>query len=486
MFIPKDQILRIPEIERNGYKFTDGIGKISPEFLFEARNILNIDPKEDISAVQIRLGGYKGVLALAPELDYSIAIRPSMCKFHSEDSSLEVCSFARYKPAYLNRQIILLLHGLGVKKEVFLDLQQEMVAIAKNSLKDENLALVLIQQYNEQGIFEDLIFMIHHKILIKEDQYLQRMIFSLYNVFISDIKERARIQVPKSALLMGIIDEYAILEYEQVYIRISNGSNNQVITGQVIVTKNPCLHPGDLKVLLAVDREELSHLANVIVFPQKGPRPHPNECSGSDLDGDEYFVSWNSSLIPPVTCKSMDYNNSNEEKDSEISIDKVKDYFIRYMESENLGTIANLQLQHADLYGIHSDQALFLAKLHSAAVDYPKTGVPVSLPLDLKVKTWPDFMQKKNKPSYPSPGILGELYRSVNNNEKLKSSQIVINNKLLTPGFEKFLSQAYVLYTNYKEEIQALMRKFEACDEFELLLGKGNFGGNWNFNKNNV
>ena len=95
-------------------------------------------------------------------------------------------------------------------------------------------------------------------------------------------------------------------------------------------------------------------------------------------------------------------------------------------------------------------------------------------------------MQKKNKPSYPSPVILGELYRSVNNNEKLKSSQIVIKNKLLTPGFEKFLSQAYVLYTNYKEEIQALMRKFEACDEFELLLGKGNFGGNWNFNKNNV
>ena len=49
----------------------------------------------------------------------------------------------------------------------------------------------------------------------------------------------------------------------------------------------------------AVHREEFHHLVNCLVFPQKGQRPHPDECSGSDLDGDQYFVSWEPGLLFP-------------------------------------------------------------------------------------------------------------------------------------------------------------------------------------------
>lgn len=71
----------------------------------------------------------------------------------------------------------------------------------------------------------------------------------------------------------------------------------------IIVSKNPCYHPGDIRytpphfccltmtfrVLRVVDVPALHHIHDAIVFPVKGDRPHPNEIAGSDLDGDNYF-----------------------------------------------------------------------------------------------------------------------------------------------------------------------------------------------------
>jgi hypothetical protein len=45
-----------------------------------------------------------------------------------------------------------------------------------------------------------------------------------------------------------------------------------------MVTKNPCTHPGDIRLLKAVGEEDdrytkLRDYINVIVFPSKGTRP---------------------------------------------------------------------------------------------------------------------------------------------------------------------------------------------------------------------
>ena len=95
---------------------------------------------------------------------------------------------------------------------------------------------------------------------------------------------------------MGCLDETKTLDYGQVFICVSptpathhtdshDGLNVRVIRGirdvpknvcivegKVIVAKNPCAHPGDVRVLTAVDIPCLHHLVDCVVFPQQGPR----------------------------------------------------------------------------------------------------------------------------------------------------------------------------------------------------------------------
>lgn len=71
----------------------------------------------------------------------------------------------------------------------------------------------------------------------------------------------------------------------------------KVLQGNLMITRNPCTHPGDIRVITGVDRPQLRHLTNVVVFSSKGQRPACNMMAGGDLDGDVYFVSWDAQLL---------------------------------------------------------------------------------------------------------------------------------------------------------------------------------------------
>ncbi len=109
--------------------FTDGIGKISEDLLDKISLRLRIP---DLSVIQIRYKGAKGLLALDTTLpSNTIQLRPSMikyeCKHPNSDRYLDILSWNTYKGGYLNRQIIVLLRTLGVQDEQFMTLQSTYI-----------------------------------------------------------------------------------------------------------------------------------------------------------------------------------------------------------------------------------------------------------------------------------------------------------------------------------------------------------------------
>lgn len=200
-------------------------------------------------------------------------------------------------------------------------------------------------------------------------------------VYIS-IKSKTTLLVQKGARLLGVIDESGILDENEVFVTysISDGrdeTDRQVVEAEkVLVTRNPCLHPGDIRVIKPRSdqqaKEAFSHLNNVIVFPSKGKNSLPSEMAGGDLDGDIYFVSWDSRIIPEEPFPPMGTfelppleNNPNEKET--VTPDDVIAFFVEYVSTESLGRIANSHLAVADLNNqdiARSKQCLALAEAH--------------------------------------------------------------------------------------------------------------------------
>ena len=96
-----------------------------------------------------------------------------------------------------------------------------------------------------------------------------------------NLRQKARIYVPFGTVLIGGIDELGVLREGQVFLQVRRnprgeldreGSFDRVI-GPVMVTKHPVMHPGDTRVLEAVDIPQLRGHKNVILFSKHGLRP---------------------------------------------------------------------------------------------------------------------------------------------------------------------------------------------------------------------
>lgn len=499
MNVPPQDVKIIPDVEITAedgkkYCFSDGIGKVSLSFARQIAQRCGLSNTP--SAFQIRYGGYKGVIAIDRKSFWKLSLRRSMLKFESANTMLSVTKWSEYQPCYLNREIVCLLSTLGVKDEIFESMQRDRMQLLDKMLMNKEIALRVLDTVTGPEIRTAV------KMLIQgydpnSEPYLLMMLKAHQEYQLLDIRSKCRIFVPKGRVLIGCLDETSVLDYGQVYIKVTmtkeelqNENTNFIknadqitatIVGKILVTKNPCLHPGDIRVLQAIYDPVIDDLGLVdcLIFPQKGKRPHPNECSGGDLDGDLYFVCWDEKLIPPETDAPMDYTPTRPRTmDHDVKLEEIQKYFVDYMINDNLGAISTTHLVYADSERskARSSKCLELANLHSMAVDFAKTGAPAEMPRALRPKILPDFMERYEKPMFISPGVIGKLYRAASSyhvdlNSETITSQWVYDYDLLVEGFEAFLGAAEEYYGRYTVKLSLLMNYYGAEHEDEILTG---------------
>ena len=152
------------------------------------------------------------------------------------------------------------------------------------------------------------------------EPYFKSLLCALYKEQMYRLLKKSRILLPvsESRLMMGVMDETGSLEYGQVFVQCSRmtseGDNDDelqpegqrfIVKHRVVVTRNPCLHPGDIRKLEAVDVPELRHLVDCVVFPMNGPRPHPNEMAGKNKNKNKSENENENKNKTPRSCLSV-------------------------------------------------------------------------------------------------------------------------------------------------------------------------------------
>ena len=288
----------------------------------------------------------------------------------------------------LNRQHIKILEDLGVEDYVFERLQRTAIQKLKAGTSSAESAVLFLNNNLADGytrLPRLLSRLVALEIDATADGFIRDILGGLIQIQLRELKYRARIPVEGAVTLYGIMDETDSLHEGQIYCSFY-GKDDQRVTlkGRVAVTRSPALHPGDVQLASAVTvppDSPLSALHNCLVFSQRGTRDLPSQLSGGDLDGDLYNILWDPDLIPQQPSTPADYTRPvQQDIERQVTADDMTNFFLDFMENDQLGRIATLHQIFADQHpdGTRSPECLLLASLHSTAVDFSKTGIRVS------------------------------------------------------------------------------------------------------------
>ncbi|KAG8830443.1 hypothetical protein FRC18_008083 [Serendipita sp. 400] len=396
----------IPDIEVDDTLFSDGCGLISQylaQLVARQKQIIFRQRRYTPTVFQIRYKGYKGVLMLHPELDKKkdghVHFRKSMKKFKGvSNNTFSVVEYSvPYVYSRLNNDIVTLLSALGISTETLLRKLRSYLTWLSSARNNLDNALDFLSSVGEHDLAERVLLegLEDHKVQGEVTKALKKEFASFKKI--ENDKDKLRLLVQNSRFLFGVCDPFQILEEGEVFVRVTmpRSGPQTIHSCPVLVVRNPCMHPGmfvelikkrislsigDCLKLRAVDKPELRHLVDCVVFASKGKHAAPSLSSGGDLDGDKFTVIWDKELVPPKIAEHFLYPNVPEKKKGQITRQDLAAHFAAY-NSISMGRAANLHARWVRCRpeGAMSSECQQLNALYSKCVDGALIRIPEHL-----------------------------------------------------------------------------------------------------------
>ncbi|KAJ7076077.1 RNA dependent RNA polymerase-domain-containing protein [Mycena belliarum] len=122
------------------------------------------------------------------------------------------------------------------------------------------------------------------------------------------IKSKAthfKYDVRQSASAFVVPDPWGVLEEDQIHFKSSRREfhidevDTDTVLGNVLMTRNPCKLPTDVRKVKAVRHLKLADTVDVIVCSVRGQRRLLDFLAGGDYDGDTAIVIWDKTMVDP-------------------------------------------------------------------------------------------------------------------------------------------------------------------------------------------
>lgn len=298
-----------------------------------------------------------------------------------------------------------------------------------------------------------------------------------------DLKAKMfKVHLNLSTSLIGIADPYDCLEPDEIHVCFSSPFKDKLtkqtwmnLNGKfVLIARNPALRNSDIRKYRVVNKPELGHLQDVVVFSTRGRRAGASMLSGGDYDGDTFWVCWDPTLVEPFLNAPAPWvlaplEHFGIEKDTlklgEIAGDRkprswdeptarkwIQRSTASRMEFNQLGVVT---LTHGDLTyadnNVSSVNATRLVDLHDWLVDADKQG------LHYTGEAWADYKQRFGIPKrLPVPA-----YRAFTSHDETEPE--AFNVSRCNPKPDSVIDQLY--FGVVKPEVDATIAKARAMVE---------------------